>query len=208
MKCHIRRLGILMGLLTTPLVALAQEETSAPPRPGRDMRHGPETWLAALNLGLHGHSLDLNTRRGEIPVVMASLEHHLLPHFTAFVGPHLGMGFNASGFQFGSRIFFSEQSFHGFFLSAQASFTFVEVDSNTDATRKSLGGLVGYAHPLGNRWLVSFSAGAQSTRTRTETISPPNLCIFWCGQGSDIQDKVEHTEAVEPVLQMATTFRF
>lgn len=208
MNHHPHRLGLLAGLFATPLVALAQEDLSTPPLPIEDTRHGPASWLTALNIGLRGHAIGMDEGLAKTPALTVNMEQQLLPHFTVYGGPHAGLDFNAIGVQVGSRVFFSEQSFHGFFVSAQASYTLFEVDDHTDATRRSLAGLVGYAHPLGKRWLVSLSAGAQSTHTRTETTSPPELCFAWFCSGSDIEDKVEHDDAVEPLVQMGATFRF
>ncbi|NVJ22925.1 DUF3575 domain-containing protein [Myxococcus sp. AM011] len=209
MKCHPHRLGLLTGLLATPLVALAQDDTSSRTHHRQGTQSGPASWLAALNIGIRGHSLGVDEGLAKTPALTVNMEQQLLPHFTVYGGPHAGLDFNAIGFQVGSRFFLSsEQTFHGFFMSAQASYTAFEVDSNTDATRKSLAGLVGYAHPLGNRWLVTLGAGAQSTHTRTETVRPPTLCLFGFCSGSDILDKVEHEKAVEPLVQMGATFRF
>ncbi|MFY2560719.1 hypothetical protein ACN469_24155 [Corallococcus terminator] len=216
MKCPLRRLGILAGLVTTPLMAFAQDDLSAPPLPSEDtshrsedLSHGPASWLTALNIGLRGHSHRVDAGFAETPALVVNMERQMLPHLTVYGGPHAGLDFNAIGFQVGSRVFLgSEQTFHGFFMSAQASYTLIDVDNNTEATRKSLAGLVGYSHPLGNRWLVSLGAGAQSTHLRTETTRPPDLCFFWSCSGSDIVDKVENEDAVEPLVQMGATFRF
>lgn len=208
MKCHTHRLGILVGLLLLPILALAQDDTSSPPLPIEDTRQEPVSWGTGLHVGLHGHSLEMDKGSTQTPVLMVNMEQQLQPALTVFGGTHLGLDFNAVGLQLGSRIYFSQESFLGVFVSAQASRTYFDVDKDTDGTRTSLSGLVGYAHPLGDRWIVSLSAGAQTTHTQTETTQRVTHCFILLCNTTTLLEKVEEQDEAEPLVQMAATFRF
>ncbi|NTX05800.1 DUF3575 domain-containing protein [Myxococcus sp. CA040A] len=206
---HIRRLVILTALFVIPGQAFAQEDdTSGQPLLIEDTRQDTASWGTALHFGLHGHSFEMDEGPTRTPVFMVNMEQQLQPALTVFGGTHLGLDINAVGLQLGSRIYFSQQSFLGVFVSAQASHTLFDLDENTEGTRTSLSGLVGYAHPFGDRWHLSVSAGAQTTHTRTETTREVTRCFLMICETTDVLEKVEEQEAVEPLVQMAATFRF
>ncbi|MCP3063298.1 hypothetical protein LXT21_31420 [Myxococcus sp. K38C18041901] len=214
MNLHSLRHGVLSALVALPLLAHAQED--APPSPFLDAATEVEVdrWTRSLNLAMRGQSFSFDESPAGFPLLTVSMEQQLLRYLSLYGGLHFTVRLDTFGGQVGTRVFFSQTFNEGVFVSAQASHSLIEVDSRTDGTRTSFGGLVGYSHALGRRWLISAGAGAQTTRTRTKTEPPPSSlgppCILYCKQAAPAQEEegVSKTESVEPVLQLALTLRF
>ncbi|MBZ4399271.1 hypothetical protein [Myxococcus sp. AS-1-15] len=205
------RHGLLSGLVALPLLAHAQEEAAPSPFLDPATEVEADRWTRSLNLAVRGQSFSFDESPAGFPLLTVNLEQQLFRYLSLYGGLHFKVDLDTFGGQVGTRVFFSQTFHEGFFVAAQASHSLIEVDSNTDGTRTSLGGLVGYSHVLERRWIISVGAGAQSTRTRTQTSPASNIapCIFlYCKQEVAAQEAVSETEAVEPVLQLALTLRF
>ncbi|MFY1826531.1 hypothetical protein ACN47A_11505 [Myxococcus fulvus] len=212
MNLPLLRHGLLSGLVAFPLLAHAQEDTTPSPFLDAATEVEVDRWTRSLNLAMRGQSFSFNESPAGFPLLTANLEQQLFRYLSLYGGFHFGVRLDTFGAQVGTRVFFSRTFNEGVFVSAQASRSYIEVDSLTEGTRTSFGGLVGYSHAMSRRWLLSAGAGAQTTRIRTETEPPRNSgppCIFlYCKQAAPAQEGVSETEAVEPVLQLALTLRF
>ncbi|WP_426734258.1 hypothetical protein [Myxococcus faecalis] len=205
------RHGLLSGLVALPLLAHAREDTTPSPFLDPSTEVEVDRWTRSLNLAVRGQSFSFDESPAGFPLLTVNMEQQLLRYLSLYGGLHFKVDLDAFGGQVGARVFFSQTFHEGFFVSAQASHSLIEVDSRTDGTRTSFGGLVGYSHVLERRWLISVGAGAQSTHTRTQTSPASSLapCIFlYCKQEAPAQEDVSETQSVEPVLQLALTLRF
>ncbi|AKF84542.1 hypothetical protein MFUL124B02_00605 [Myxococcus fulvus 124B02] len=211
MNLHSLRHGLLSGLVALPFLAHAQEDTTPSPFLDAATEVEVDRWTRSLNLALRGQSFSFDESPAGFPLFAVNMEQQLFRYLSLYGGLHFKVNLDTFGGQVGTRVFFSHRFHEGVFVSAQASHSLIEVDPHTDGTRTSFGGLVGYSHALSRRWLFSVGAGAQTTRTRTETTPPSNFapCVFlYCKQAAPAQEGVSETEAVEPVLHLATTLRF
>ncbi|MCP3063299.1 DUF3575 domain-containing protein [Myxococcus sp. K38C18041901] len=208
MSPDLIRRSLLSGLVALPLLAQAQGDTAPSPRPSEHAPADLESRTWAVNVGARSHAWEFDRRRANAPILMVSMEHQPFRHLSIFGGTHFGPDIHIVGAQVGSRLFFGETFHEGVFVSAQASYTLFTVDDDTFGRRSSVGGLVGYSHPLNTRWHLSLGVGVQSTQTRTTTYPPrPLLCPFgMCGPTS--APRTERWEGEEPLVQLGTTFQF
>ncbi|WP_233262040.1 DUF3575 domain-containing protein [Vitiosangium sp. GDMCC 1.1324] len=217
MHLNASRFFVFAGLLTAPVLALAQEETpseEASAESALSEATGSNHSHTALTFGMHSHSFSVDTTTPEAPALTVDIEHYWTPHFTVFGGGHLSVGMKAVGIQAGSRLYLGDESFQGIFLGMQAEGTLFERNEWTSGSQLSFGGHLGYAQKLGERWLVSLAAGADISLTRSETRAPHTLtpeCILFTPcllAGDRSEPVVEETEAVRPFVRLAAVFRF
>ncbi|MFY1826532.1 DUF3575 domain-containing protein [Myxococcus fulvus] len=208
MNLELIRRSLLSGLFALPLLAQAQGDTSPAPSTSEHAPSNLESRTWAVNIAARSHSFRFDPARAEVPLLMVSMEHQPFRHLSVFGGAHFGADVNIVGAQVGSRVFFGETFQEGVFVSAQASYTLFTVDDDTLGRRSSVGGLVGYSHPLSTRWHLSLGVGVQSTRTRRTTYPPQ---VLLCPFGMCSPTSAPHTErweAEEPLVQLGTAFRF
>jgi hypothetical protein len=212
MNRYASRFIVFAGLLTAPVVALAQEEApeATPAESAPPVSTGSSHSRSALAMGVRSHSLSVDAATPEAPAFAVDVEHPLMPHLTVFGGFHLGMSMDAVGLQAGSRLYVGDQPFQGLFLGLQAEGTFFKRDEQTSGSRTSVGGLVGYSQRIGEKWLVSLGAGADLSQTRSETVVPPSAeCILLTPcLLADRETRVEKREAAQPLVRVGAVYKF
>ncbi|QSQ15757.1 hypothetical protein [Myxococcus landrumensis] len=188
------RLVALTGPLFTSTLAAAQEAE-------------PVTYKGAVSVGLSGNTFSSSDSTPPPPIIALDMERRIDGTVTFYGGPSFGVDTedfrNVLGAHLGGRYFLSEQIHDGMFVSLQGEVFIFSRGDSASGHRLALSGLVGYAQPIGEEWVVSLGAGMEGSLMSTEVVVG-ECHLFVCNVGTT----TEFERAVQPHVRAGATFRF